>query len=49
MAKELGAYEKEWELTRRERIDTLLMEIERAEEKRDARGGRGKVGSEQGA
>lgn len=37
VAKELGAYEKEWELTRRQRIDTLLMEIERAKKGRDAR------------
>lgn len=37
VAKELGAYEKEWELTRRQRIDTLLMEIERAKKERDAR------------
>ncbi len=37
VAKELGAYEKEWELTRRQRIDNLLMEIERAKKERDAR------------
>ena len=37
VAKELAAYEKEWELTRRQRIDTLLMEIERAKKERDAR------------
>lgn len=37
VSKELGAYEKEWELTRRQRIDTLLMEIERAKKERDAR------------
>ncbi|MCC6456270.1 MAG: SPFH domain-containing protein [Caldilineaceae bacterium] len=37
VAKELNAYEKEWELTRRQRIDTLLMEIERAKKERDAR------------
>ena len=39
VAKELGAYEKEWELTRRQRIDNLLMEIERAKKERDARRG----------
>jgi regulator of protease activity HflC (stomatin/prohibitin superfamily) len=37
VAKELSAYEKEWELTRKQRIDTLLMEIERAKKERDAR------------
>lgn len=37
VAKELSAYEKEWELARRQRIDTLLMEIERAKKERDAR------------
>lgn len=37
VAKELGAYEKEWELTRKQRIDSLLMEIERAKKERDAR------------
>jgi regulator of protease activity HflC (stomatin/prohibitin superfamily) len=37
VAKELGAYEKEWELTRKQRTDTLLMEIERAKKERDAR------------
>jgi regulator of protease activity HflC (stomatin/prohibitin superfamily) len=37
VAKELAAYEKEWELTRRQRIDTLLMEIERAKKEREAR------------
>ncbi len=37
VAKELAAYEKQWELTRRQRIDTLLMEIERAKKERDAR------------
>ena len=35
VAKELSAYEREWELTRKQRIDTLLMEIERT--KKDAR------------
>ncbi|MCL4871350.1 MAG: SPFH/Band 7/PHB domain protein [Anaerolineae bacterium] len=37
VAKELAAYEKEWELTRKQRTDTLLMEIERAKKERDAR------------
>ncbi|GAA1012399.1 hypothetical protein Aple_007450 [Acrocarpospora pleiomorpha] len=37
VAKELSAYEREWELTRKRRIDTLLMEIERAKKTRDAR------------
>src|SRR5690606_23067386 len=37
VAKELQAYEREWELTRKRRIDTLLMEIERAKKTRDAR------------
>ncbi|MQA84239.1 MAG: SPFH domain-containing protein [Streptosporangiales bacterium] len=37
VAKELIAYEREWELTRKRRIDTLLMEIERAKKLRDAR------------
>ena len=37
VAKEMAAYEREWELTRRRRIDTLLMEIERAKKTRDAR------------
>ena len=37
VAKELAAYEREWELTRKQRIDTLLMEIERAKKERDAR------------
>jgi hypothetical protein len=37
VAKEMGAYEKERELTRRQRIDTLRMEIERAKKERDAR------------
>ena len=37
VAKELGAYEREWELTRKRRIDRLLMEIERSKKERDAR------------
>jgi regulator of protease activity HflC (stomatin/prohibitin superfamily) len=37
VAKELAAHEWEWELTRKQRIDTLLMEIERAKKERDAR------------
>ncbi|NUT45585.1 MAG: SPFH domain-containing protein [Thermoactinospora sp.] len=37
VAKELSAYEREWELTRKRRIDTLSMEIERAKKTRDAR------------
>ncbi len=37
VAKELVAYEREWELTRKRRIDNLLMEIERAKKERDAR------------
>lgn len=37
VAKELAAYEREWELTRKRRIDTLLMEIERAKKTRDAK------------
>ena len=37
VAKELTAYEREWELTRKQRIDTLLMEIERSKKERDAR------------
>ena len=37
VAKEMSAYEREWELTRKRRIDTLLMEIERAKKERDAR------------
>ncbi|MBA2344308.1 MAG: SPFH domain-containing protein [Rubrobacter sp.] len=37
VAKELAAYEREWELTRKRRIDTLLMEIERSKKNRDAR------------
>ena len=37
VSKELSAYEREWELTRKRRIDTLLMEIERAKKERGAR------------
>jgi regulator of protease activity HflC (stomatin/prohibitin superfamily) len=37
VAKEMIAYEREWELIRKRRIDTLLMEIERAKKERDAR------------
>lgn len=37
VAKELNAYEKEWELRRKQRIDTLLLETERAKKERDAR------------
>lgn len=37
VAKELVAYEKEWELTRKRRIDTLLMEMERSKKVRDAK------------
>lgn len=37
VAKELIAYEKEWELTRKRRIDTLLMEIERSKKTRAAK------------
>jgi hypothetical protein len=35
IAKELVAYEKEWELVRKRRQDTLLLEIERAKKERD--------------
>ena len=35
VAKELSAYEKEWELTQKRRTDTMLMEIERAKKERD--------------
>lgn len=35
VAKELVAYEKEWELIRKRRTDTILMEIERAKKERD--------------
>ena len=37
ISKELAAYEREWELTRKQRTDTLLFEIERAKKERDAR------------
>lgn len=37
VAKELVAYEREWELTRKRRIDALLMEIERSKKERDAK------------
>jgi regulator of protease activity HflC (stomatin/prohibitin superfamily) len=37
VAKELAAYEREWELTRKQRIDTLLTEIERSKKDRAAR------------
>ncbi|MBG0829618.1 SPFH domain-containing protein [Planomonospora sp. ID67723] len=37
VAKEMSAFEREWELTRKRRIDTLLMEIERSKKTRDAR------------
>ena len=37
VAKELAAYEREWELVRKQRNDTLLMEIERAKKDRDAK------------
>ncbi len=37
VAKELVAYEREWELIRKQRMDTLSMEIERAKKERDAR------------
>ena len=37
VAKGLAAYEREWELTRKRRIDRLLMEIERSKKERDAR------------
>lgn len=35
VAKEQAAYEKEWELTRKRRTDTILMEIERSKKERD--------------
>ena len=35
VSKELVAYEKEWELIRKRRNDTILMEIERAKKERD--------------
>ncbi len=37
VAKELAAYEKEWELSRKQRIDQVLMSIERAKKARDAK------------
>jgi regulator of protease activity HflC (stomatin/prohibitin superfamily) len=37
VSKELNAYEREWELVRRQRMDTALMEIERAKKVRDAK------------
>lgn len=37
VAKELNAYEKEWELIRKRRNDELLLEIERAKKERDAK------------
>lgn len=37
VSKELVAYEKEWELARKRRVDTLLMEIERSKKVRDAK------------
>lgn len=37
MAKEPVAYEQEWELTRKRRIDTLLMDIELFKKTRDAK------------
>ncbi|GAB3709497.1 SPFH domain-containing protein [Nocardiopsis nanhaiensis] len=37
VAKELVAYEQEWELARKRRIDTLLMDIERSKKTRDAK------------
>lgn len=37
VSKELAAYEKEWELTRKRRTDTLLMDIERSKKVRDAK------------
>ncbi len=36
VAKELEAYEKEWELKRKQRTDTLMLEIEKAKKERDA-------------
>ena len=35
VAKELAAYEKEWELIRKRRKDAILLEIERAKKERD--------------
>lgn len=37
VAKELDAYAREWELVRKQRTDSLLMEIERAKKVRDAK------------
>lgn len=37
VSKERAAYEKEWELARKRRVDTLLMEIERSKKVRDAK------------
>ncbi len=37
VSKELVAYEREWELVRKQRTDTLLMETERARKERDAK------------
>jgi regulator of protease activity HflC (stomatin/prohibitin superfamily) len=37
VAKEKVAYEQEWELTRKRRIDNLLMDIERSKKSRDAK------------
>ncbi len=37
VAKELAAYEKEWELVRKQRGDALEIEIERAKKERDAK------------
>lgn len=37
VAKEMVAYEQEWELTRKRRIDTLLMDIEKSKKVRDAK------------
>jgi hypothetical protein len=37
VSKELSAYEREWELIRKQRTDTLSIEIERAKKERDAR------------
>jgi regulator of protease activity HflC (stomatin/prohibitin superfamily) len=37
VSKELDAYAREWELVRKQRMDALLFEIERAKKERDAR------------
>jgi regulator of protease activity HflC (stomatin/prohibitin superfamily) len=37
VAKELAAYEREWELIRKQRTDATLFEIERAKKERDAK------------